>query len=234
MYPDDVIQSYVSSWWINDESHDYQRGRLLRAFVPHIDLLPMTLIAEGREEPTDHKRAKYQLEPLRISQPPKDPKLPVAALPRYKGEVRTVYRAKRRPVLVVSSGGHQISKELRRGTLKWQTAPTLLVAPYYGADRVGYRAGWPKELVERIRRCEYPQYMWDQLPIPGETKESILRLDHIQPIGRHHDSLEWTPHCLSKEAMEILEEWITWILTGQLPEKGVLLDVREEFLKLET
>jgi hypothetical protein len=234
MYPDDVIQSLVSTWWINNTDRDWRRGRLVLAFVPHVDQVPMTLIAEGREEPTDHNKAKFKLKPLRISGPPKEPKLPVASIPSYEGEVRTVYRAKKRPVLIIGIGGSHVPKELRLGKPKWQISPTLLVAPYYGVDRVGFRTGWHKKLVCRIQRCEYPQYMWDQLPISGKTKESILRLDHILPVGRHHDSLEWTPHCLSNEAMEILEEWITWIITGQLPEDGVLLDVREELLKLDS
>jgi len=91
----------------------------------------------------------------------------VAALPDYPGEVRTVYRAKARPVVVLSAGGPEVPRELRVGAAGWQTAPTLLVAPFYGVDPGGTRGGWREDFVTRIRRGEYPQYLWDKLPLPG-------------------------------------------------------------------
>jgi hypothetical protein len=119
------------------------------------------------------------------------------------------------------------------GSPRWQTAPTLLVAPYYGIDRGARRAGFPEPLVTRIRRCEYPQFVWDRLPLAGETEASLLRLDHIQPLGRHHESYEWTEHCLSEEAMFIMDEWLHWLLEEDLPEESVLYDFREGLLNLE-
>ena len=119
---------------------------------------------------------------------------------------------------------------MRHGKPRWQTAPTILVAPYYGADREGKRSGFREEFVERIRRCEYPHYIWDILPLPGGAGESILRLDHIQPIGKHYESYEWTHYSLSEEAMLILNEWLYWLLEGELPEKSTLLEIREALL----
>lgn len=158
--------------------------------------------------------------------------MPVAALPSYPGEFRAVYRAKKRPVLVIGSGGVDIPKTLRQGFPKWQTSPTILVAPFYGADKIGCRAGWPQKLIDRIQRCEYSQYLWDKLPIHTETEESILRLDQIQPIGKHHFSLDWTKHRLSDEAITLLQEQITWLLWGRLPEDGDFLEIRELLLTL--
>jgi hypothetical protein len=37
--------------------------------------------------------------------------------------------------------------------------------------------------VDRIRRCEYAQYVWDLLPIEG-ADFSILRFDHIHKRSR--------------------------------------------------
>jgi hypothetical protein len=193
----------------------------------------MVLIPTGRSSATDHGRADYRIEPLRANQPARLPRLPVAALPAYEGEVRTVYRAKRRPALIISTGGPDVPQDLRAGSPRWQTAPTLLVAPYYGADRKGRRAGFPEALVSRIRRCEYPQFIWDRLPLAGETEASLLRLDHIQPLGRHHASYELTEHCLSAEAMLILDEWLHWLLEDDLPEESVLYDFRQGLLNLE-
>ena len=232
MYPEDSIQWLVSSWLIKDDDKKVCRGRILWSCVPHIDQQPMQLVPEGRTDPTDHTRASYRVEPFRIMNPPKLPTLPVAALPHFESERRLVYRAKRRPVLVVSTCGEDIGMDLRVGGVKWQTAPTFLVAPYYGVMQDEKRAGWQPELVKRIRRCEYPQYLWDKLPIPGST-ESILRLDHIQPIGKHHNAYEWTPYHLSEEAIDILDEWILWLLTGRLKKDGILSDIRQELLRLD-
>ena len=232
MYPDDSLQSLVSSWWLKEESQAIKRGRLLKAFVPHVDQNPMTLVPEGRKDPTSHTQVNYKLEPLQIKQIPKPPTLPVAALPSYPGEIRTVYRAKKRPVLVISCGGPDIPKGLKVGAARWQTAPTLLVAPYYGATQSGTRGGWREEFVKRIRRCEYPQYLWDMLPINGSAEESILRLDHVQPIARNPDTYELTQFRMSEEAITVLDEWLSWLFTEKLSEKGVLLEVRKGLMGL--
>ena len=160
-YPEDSIQSLVGEWWRQDEGTPHLcRGRLLWAFVPHVDQEPRTLTAEGRASSTDHARARYRVDPLRISQPRRSSVLPVAGLPEVPGEVFTVYRAKRRPALVL--GGEStdpVDHSLTRGMSKWQTAPTVLVAPYYGATRDGRRGGFNEPFVDRVRRAEYPEYM---------------------------------------------------------------------------
>ena len=136
-------------------------------------------------------------------------------------------------MLVIGAGGPDIPRELRAGAARWQSAPTILVAPYYGADPGGTRGGFRAEFVNRIRRCEYPQYLWDKLPLEG-TSESILRLDHLQPIGRHPNAYEHTSHCLGAPAVRILDDWLTWLLTGTLPPDGDLGFVRGELLKLSS
>jgi hypothetical protein len=230
-YPDDSPQSLLDTWWTTDDARDLRRGRLLWAFVPHVDQEPQTLVATGRQEPTEHHTALVRLEPLRASAPRRTQQLPVAALPNFPGEVRTVYRAKRRPVLVIAAGGPTVPRELRAGAARWQSAPTILVAPYYGGNPDGTRGGFRAEFVTRIRRCEYPQYVWDKLPLAGAS-ESILRLDHLQPIGHHPNAYEYTSHCLSVQAVRLLDDWLTWLLTGTLPPDGDLAYVRGELAKL--
>jgi hypothetical protein len=101
----------------------------------------------------------------------------------------------------------------------------MLVAPYYGGDQDGSRGGWNPTFLERIRRVEYPQYMADRLPLGG-VDESVLRLDHLQPVGRHHDAFELTPHRLSDMALVIVDEWLEWLRTGKLEAHQELADVR--------
>ncbi|RLG33015.1 hypothetical protein DRN98_04475 [Methanosarcinales archaeon] len=67
------------------------------------------------------------------------------------------------------------------------------------------------------------------MPIPG-GEESILRFDHIQPIGKHHDSLELTPFYLGDDAVEVIDESITWVTTGKLIKNGWLDQTRKEFI----
>lgn len=234
MYPEDSVQFMLhpSQWWDEDETHDYGRGRLVKAFIPHVDQVPKTLTAIGRSEPTDHAHAHVKIEPFRIRTHRKIPGLPVAALPLYDNEVHTVYQAKKRPALIICEGGPAVEKALTLGKPKWQTSPTLLVAPYYGVDEGYTRAGFNPEFIKRVRRCEYPQFMWDKLPIGGSTKEALLRLDHIQPVGRHHDSIELTKYRLSEDALNILDDWLGWLIEGCFDEDSYLYALREEILSI--
>lgn len=227
MYPEDSIQSLINPWWIEEKGSEIKRGRLIRAFLPHVDQVPKQLIAIGRPDPTDHSRADYTVCPLSVKQP-KRSQLPVAALPAFDNEVNAIYRAKKRPALVICEGGDSVEKALTWGRPKWQTAPTILVAPYYGVSEGGSRAGFNPVFVDRVRRCEYPQFMWDQLPIGGNTAESLMRLNHVQPIGLHHDSIDVTNFQLSDEALAILDEWITWLIRGDFDEDGLLNEFRTE------
>jgi hypothetical protein len=109
----------------------------------------------------------------------------------------------------------------------------VLVAPYYGAAPTEKRAGFPEQLLRRIRRCEYPQYMIDALPLNTGTPESVLRFDHIQPVGAHSDSIEPTEHCLSPGALVILEQWLDWIVRGGVPVDSDLDVVRNGLMELD-
>lgn len=228
-YPEDSVPFYCSPWWTRTEDAQVRRGRLLKAFVPHVDQHPFILVAEGRSEATEHGSADYRFEPLQGNKIPPGSDLPVAGLPHYPGEVRLVYRAKKRPVLVLGVGGTEVPRELRVGSARYQTNSTLIAAPYYGADQGGSTGGWRPEFVTRIRRCEYPQYMWDRLPIGGRN-ESILRLDHLQPIGKHGESYELTEYQLHEEALQIVDDHLTWLLKGGLPSDSILIDIRKVLL----
>ena len=198
--------------------------------MPHVDQEPRILVPEGRAAPTEHRRVTGRIETLRISAPRRQPTLPVAALPTPAGEVHLLQRAKRRPVLVVSVGGPDVPHAFRVGAARWPTVPTILVAPYYGVDPDGTRGGWPAPFVTRIRRCEYPHYLWDRLPLPGGPAESILRLDHLQPVGRHTNAYELTPFRLSDEALELVDAWLAWLLTGELDPASILGEIRATLL----
>jgi hypothetical protein len=52
-------------------------------------------------------------------------------------------------------------------------------------------------------------------------------MNRIQPIGEHYNSVEWTPYCLSEDALKVMEEWILWLVTGKMREKGTLPTFQE-------
>lgn len=227
-FPDDCLQSVIGSehWWkkVNNPSK-VQRGDLIYAFLPHVDQVPYAFYPVGREIPTEHSRALVKVEPININAKLQQVDLPVAAMPRYVHEVWGAYRAKRRPCIVLSVESQLVDKSLTRGKANHSTAPTYIVAPYYGVN-VGKRSGYSDLFTERVRHCEYPQFHWDKLPIPGAT-ESILRLDHIMPIGNHYQSYKHTGYRLSKEALEIIDDLLMWNLKGGVPQDSVIITYRE-------
>lgn len=80
-------------------------------------------------------------------------------------------------------------------------------------------------VVARIQRAEYCQYVWDRLRNSTIAQGSILRLDHIFPLG--DDPANW--QALRDEALDILMEWILWHLAGSIPEGGALECCRTTF-----
>ncbi|MFZ2451610.1 MAG: hypothetical protein WAW36_13925 [Methylovulum miyakonense] len=144
----------------------------------------------------------------------------------HDNEVWAAYRAKKRPCLVFSADSITVDKELTRGKPNHATAPTFLAAPFYGVDKNIKRAGYSPEFVERVRHCEYSQFHWDKLPISGGPEESILRLDHLQPFGSHHESYKISDFKLSTDAMDILDDLLRWLVWGGVPEKSMILDYR--------
>lgn len=224
------LQELVDPWWVECGEQPLQRGQLIYAFIPHVGLTPYVLDAEARAEPTSHDRAIFRIRPFRVNDRRSRPQLPVAALPQNPGEIWSAYRAKVRPCVVLSIGGDEVPRTLRpQSSPRWQSAPTILVAPYYGAGRTEQRSGWYEPFLRRIRSCEYPQFLVDLLPLPP-VGESVLRLDQVQPIGRHHDSYEPKAYRLSQDALDVIDEWLEWLGRGVLCKDAVLADIRVELM----
>lgn len=232
VYRTDSVQNIVTSWWEESSGNELKKGSLIYAFVPHVDQVPITLTPKGRKEAEQHDKAIVYITPLRIKDHRPKENLPVAALSLNEGELWTAYRAKKRPCLVLGTEQPKVDDKLRRDMPRKLTSPTILVAPYYGVDKDGKRAGYNPQLVERIRHAEYPQFLLDQLPIGG-PKESILRFDHIQPIGLHYYAYEHSGYSLSDEAVElILDDWLQWLFYGGLPSDSFLLDYQREIISI--
>ena len=216
-FPELSVQGIVSSdsWWVRDESRSVSRGRLIKCFVPHVDQVPYQFRPMGRSEATEHGAATVMVEPLRVGAPLTPLNLPVAAMPLHKNEVWAAYRAKRRPCLIISSDCPEVERKLTRGKSKSATAPTMLVVPYYGVAHGTNRAGYHSEFISRMIKCAYPQFFCDWLPFPG-GEQSVMRLDHIQPIGCDPQSYEVTPFRLGHEAMKVVDQWLDWYIYGAI------------------
>ena len=133
-----------------------------------------------------------------------------AALPIRDGETYLVQRGKRRPALVVRTGGTPVAKDFRAGQSRWQSAPTLLVAPFYGVEASGTRGGWGEPFVERMGRGEYPQVRVGSIA-DRRNVDSPLR-HHLFAIGADPANYDTTPHVLSAEAIQLLDQRIAWLL----------------------
>lgn len=230
MFPKDCIQSIMGSsdWWIKSTGTTLSRGTLIFTFVPHVDQIPYTIEPIGRLEPDNHDSARVRVAPLAVDAPLKQSQLPVAAMPLHEKEVWAAYRAKKRPCLVLASTQPAVDRSLTRGTTKHATAPTILVAPYYSVDRDGSRAGYRPEFVERVRHCEYPQFVWDCLPFTGASNESIMRLDHIQPIGAHYKAYKLAGYQLTPGALEVIDELLYWLIWGGVRKDSLIAMYRDE------
>lgn len=89
----------------------------------------------------------------------------------------------------------------------------------------------PPQFIERVRHVRYPQFFWDKLPIGGPS-ESLLRFDHLQPIGWNSESFETTGYRLCDQAVEILDDVFNFYLLDRVRKDCDLkdfLDLMDEF-----
>lgn len=233
-YPDDSPQAILSPWWEKDaDSAGIQSGSLVWTYPPYPEQSPWLLRTEGRVEPTEHRRANYRVVPLTQGALQLVPNvLPVAAFPEHPGEFRLLVRCKPRPALVIGFSASEVAATFSSRHAEWQTNPVLIAAPYYGIKR-GKRIGWNEKFVERIRRCQYPQYMWDWLPEEKAT-DSILRLDHVQAVPLQSHACKPAGYHLTPDASRLVREWFLWLLEGSVRRGGILELLREGLFVEET
>ena len=222
-FPEASIQELAADgdWWIAQTKPTLERGALVQCWVPHADQVPYVFEPIGRTDATQHDRARVKVAPLKLDQPLKELSLPVAAMPNHPNEVWAAYRAKRRPCLVLTNEHPAVERKLTAGKPKHATAAMMLVAPYFGVASSANRAGYTPEFVDRVLNCFYPQFLVDWLPHPG-GEQSILRLDQLQPMGRHHHAYKPTGFRLSDSGLEIMDGWLEWLFRGSIPAEHIL------------
>ena len=131
---------------------------------------------------------------------------------------------------MIGSVSPSVDRALTKGKPKRSTAPTILIAPFYGVKQDGQRAGYTPQLIEQVRHCEYPQFLWDKLP--PDNEESLLRLDHLQPIGTGRGSYILTEYRLGRDALEIVDELFQWLIWDRLPEDSLIAMFQKEIASI--
>jgi hypothetical protein len=126
-----------------------------------------------------------------------------------------VVRAKRRPVILVQPEIPLSAVENRgyRGRIERRRC---LVAQIFGlADTKTRQAEFNPSFVDRVRRMEFPQFMF--LPQkPGLLDvDSLLRLDELQSVFTPH--LEPTQYCLGEETLEVLRGQLAFLSADVRP-----------------
>lgn len=72
--------------------------------------------------------------------------------------------------------------------------------------------------------------MWDVLPSSKDGESSVLRLDHIMPVGQDPAGYELTEWALSDQGLALLDDWISWLVAGGL--SPALYDLRSTMAEL--
>lgn len=233
-YPDESLQGMLGqSWWTESQINDvnkYCRGRLVYALIPFVDQNPSIIVSE-RSEPTNHSEVTIKEQQFDIRNKARKKLLPVAIFPGSdKNEERVVFKAKRRPAIILCDGTSKLNDQIMQNSPAWQKQRCVIVAPYFGATQDGTRGGFSPAFLERIKACEYKQFMWDRLP--NAKIDSVLRFDQLQPIGRSDKSLDLKPYVLSPEALELIDEWLAWIFSGELDENTGFGEIRNFLMSI--
>jgi hypothetical protein len=108
----------------------------------------------------------------------------------------------------------------------------MMIAPYYSVNPTG-RTGFPPPFVQRVRRLEFPHFFWERLPVPGDEEGSMLRIDHLQPIGHSASACEKTKWRLTKDALDLISDHVDWFMAGRIPAESLLASLRQDYLDLD-
>lgn len=233
-FPEDSIQYVLDDWWLATPLSTPKRGDLVRVMVPFRFGLPTRLVAKRKaNEPGDHECVDFESQSFAFDTSLTREKLPIAGLPQIEDGSYALSPYKKRPALVLASPADPPDEKLTLGLAGYQKAPCFIVAPYYGTDKNGMRGGYPEELVRLVRRCKYPHFFWDCLPLKGDTTSSLLRLDAMFSVVHDRTWYQHTGFRLSQDGMEIVAEYLEWFMTGALPKESLIRDVRAKLEELE-
>lgn len=136
---------------------------------------------------------------------------PYSSPPLRTNEEFLAIKGKPRPVILTQPPDPsllKLQKGPHGGRIVRHLCPVALV--YSAEDETGVPR-FPSQFLERIRRLEYPQFLF--LPKGGPiTADSLARFDELQSVALHQ--LTPTGYCLSKDAVAIMRSQVSYYLTG--------------------
>jgi len=215
----------IGDYYVRPAGPDFAPGSICDATVYYLppgplDVLKFDFDAANRGEPVQYKIAA--VDDITFNHRPV-----FGPRPLEHDEAFVVTRAKRRPVVILSSATvHPTIAGLPRQDF----AEVYLVTP----PLYSFRDNHPLEFRLRIAAWEYS--MWFHLPGSEgfEVREGFLRLDRCLVIPR--GQLRPRPVALTQNALFALHHSLWWFLTGELHAtladyRRYLLEALEETLK---
>jgi hypothetical protein len=193
------------------------------AYYPHEHLQLWRPIPDPNE-PTKTMASAFQI--VAAGQDAFRRTLPLGSPKLETNEEFIVVRAKRRPVLLIQPETPWLGIENRgyRGRIQRRRC---LVAQIFGlADTKTGETMFSPSFVERVRKMEFPQFMFIPRYAGMFEVDSVLRLDELQSVFTPH--LEPKQYSLGDELTSVLKGQIQFLLTGAGPSEYT--DLRELLL----
>jgi hypothetical protein len=182
------------------------------AYYPHENLELWRPFPEA-DEPTKTIASRFQL--VTAGQDAFRRNIPLAAPKLETNEEFIVIRAKMRPVVLVqveipTSG---VDNRGFRGKIHRHRC---LVAQIFGlADSKTGQAEFSPSFVERVRKMEFPQFMFLPAQAGLLTVDSLLRLDELQSVFTPH--LDPRQFALGDDVTGLLKHQLQFLITGAGP-----------------
>lgn len=224
MFIDEWFQNFYKELPLNYGS-TFKFGQIYRthAYYPH-ENLQFWRPLENADEQTKTAATHFQIEAaghdaFNKSLPLHSPKLKT-------NEEFLVVRAKTRPVLLIMPEV-RVGPVINRGFRGKLDRHKCTVAQIFGlADTITEDAKFSPDFVERLRKMEFPQFMF--LPKCGILPvDSLLRLDELQSVFVPH--LDATKFMLDDEIADLLRDQIQFLFTNKGPNS--FTELRECLLK---
>jgi len=136
--------------------------------------------------------------------------IPLQAPPLKINEEFIVVRAKKRPVILLSSEPEKIEAREVRGGEKVNLNLCIVAPLYTVSDKDGF-AKYDEDVVNRTRMLEFPNLFF--LPEYRRIRHSICRLDCIQACFSNH--MEATEVCLNNQVLNVFLGQVNFYLTGE-------------------
>jgi hypothetical protein len=200
--------------------------------IVNLDGIPRLLEVE-RADPTEHYATRFLIRNMGEKDFKKKNRLPIKKLSLRETEELIIYRAKKRPAIIIAMGNtcfDDITLLLKSsGKTHLQQANCLFILPLYGIETEDHEGGFPAAMVARIKALMYQQFFYFPREKSPLIFNSVGRLDRIQPLLYHHDVINLEPFSLSPEALSILLGFIRILFGGE--EDDLLKTIKELVLE---